>query len=172
MPKSTITCNGLCPGFMFGYGFDFDRVSWTDAGSLSDTFDLGLGGDTILTYCLMSNGKPHFIHGFSYSKNGTWLEPGLTEEQYGTEYSALPDALAVNGSIALPYQQNYLFNGTLPAAPKKDDLMKLFTDKANYQGSNDIRFEVPELNEGSGALATTPGMTVAFAAAILFLWCQ
>lgn len=170
------TCDGLCPGYIFGYGFPFDRVNWTDAGGLSETFDLGLGGDAILTYCLASNGKPHFIHGFSYSRNGTWLEPGLTEEQYGTEYSALPDNLAVNGSIALPYQQNYLFNGTLPASPRKDDLMELFSDDANYQGSNEDRFEIDELNSESGgdaattAVATAMMLTTGIATSLLFGW--
>jgi len=135
---------------MFGYGFEFNRVNWTDAGDWKDSFDLGLGGDTILTYCLASNGSPHFIHGFSYT-NGSWAEPGLAMEDYGTEHSALPEALAVNGSIALPYFQNYLFNGTTDFSSRKDDLIELFKSKKNYQGSNDMRFNVDELNEFSGS---------------------
>jgi len=77
MPESTVRerdgveCNGFCPGYLFGYGFNVDKVNWTmplDQSSTA-TFDLGLGGDTILTYCLASDGSPHFIHGFSYANN-------------------------------------------------------------------------------------------------------
>jgi len=77
-------------------------------------------------------------------------EPGLSEEKYGTERSALPDQLAVNGSIALPYYQNYIYNTA--EGTRKDELILEYKNVSNYEGSNDMRFDLTGLDDVSAVL--------------------
>lgn len=133
-------------GALFSYGFGND-TDWRILES-EDIFNLNVAGDTLLVYCLKTDNTPHFLSGFSYTPNG-WLEPGLSEDEYGAENSALPEGLAVNGSVAVPYFQNYVFVGESSTATTQGELLMLYMDPTNYQGSNDVRYELPVLNDGS-----------------------
>jgi hypothetical protein len=164
VPESTTdstgrTCNGLCPGFVFGFGFGKDSVGWTN----DTAFDLGISGDTILTYCINADGTPIFIHGMSYAQNG-WANESLSSDEYGLEQSALPVELQQfgYGSVQLPYHQNNVYNGSSQGLEKKD-LLVLFAQLGNYMGSNEIRYQMPQL-EGestSGGAAAPAGSVVA-----------
>jgi hypothetical protein len=136
---------------VFGFGFGKDSVGWSN----DTAFDLGISGDTILTYCINADGTPIFLHGMSYAKDG-WANDSLTSDEYGLERSALPVELQQfgYGSVQLPYHQNNVYNGTSQGL-EKQELLVLFAQLNNYMGSNEIRYEMPQL-EGDDATSGGP----------------
>lgn len=167
--KDGRTCDGLCLGQIFSYGFEADKGLWTPVDD-TKVLDLGIRGDTILTYCLDADGQPHFIHGFSYAEAG-WAEPGL--EDYGSDKSSVPVNLIVNGpfnltvnaSIELPFFKNYIYTGT-PHATKKTVLLDAFSRPESYKGSNEIRNTLPEQSSSSNTSARV-SLLAALAALVL-----
>ncbi|GKZ00532.1 hypothetical protein MPSEU_001005600 [Mayamaea pseudoterrestris] len=147
------TFEGIGVGALFSYGFETeDDARWSVVdGNASDTlFNLNLAGDTVLVYCLKTDGTPHFLSGFSYAPSG-WVDAGLAAEEYGGVDSALPDELAVNGSVAVPYFQNNIFIGDSSSATTKEELMQTYQQASNYKGTNDATYELPILTSGSRA---------------------
>jgi len=135
-------------GYLFAYGFEVTNVDWVaDDSGATGTFDLGQAGDSILVYCIDADSNPRFIMGFSFAPGG-WADPGLSADEYGPERSALPDDLKEHGNVAVPYFQNNIYNGTTSA--QKADLLDLFADPTNYDGSNTIRYDIEQLNTSGG----------------------
>ena len=160
------TFEGIGVGGLFSYGFGVEDDRWTVLESGSDSvFNLGLSGDTILVYCLKTDGTPHFLSGFSYAPSG-WVDAGLADEEYGAQDSALPDDLAVNGSVAVPYFQNNLYNGASSSITTKGELLKSYMEPANYEGSNDMLYQLPILTSG----AASGWMMVPLAVMTLATW--
>jgi len=126
---------------------------WIDESRGVQIFDIGLSGDNLFTYCLAADGTPHFIHGFT-NADGGWAEFNQTTDEYRTERSALPEGLQGNGSIAVPYFQNYVFNGTSSLA-RKDEMILRFTNSSYYQGANEMRFDIANLNNETTSSSTT-----------------
>jgi hypothetical protein len=131
---------------VFGFGFGKDAVTWTN----DSAFDLGISGDTILTYCLSADGNPIFLHGLSYADGG-WVNASLAADEYGLEKSSVPFELLQfgYGSVELPYFQNNVYNGTSQGLVKRE-LLTEFANASNYMGSNDIRYEIPQLDGPAG----------------------
>jgi hypothetical protein len=133
-------------------------VGWTN----DTNFDLGISGDTILTYCINADGTPIFIHGMSYAQNG-WANESLSADEYGLEQSALPVELQQfgYGSVQLPYHQNNVYNGSSQGLEKKD-LLVLFAQLGNYMGSNEIRYQMPQLEgESTSGAGSSPRTALA-----------
>lgn len=150
---------------MFGFGFGLDSVEWTN----DTAFDLGISGDTILTYCMSADGIPTFIHGLSYAKEG-WANATLSADAYGLERSSLPAELSQfgYGSVQVPYHQNLVYNGTSQGL-EKQDLLQEFAKPSNYAGSNVVRYEMPQLDgpDDTSAAAAAGSSSRAIAVAIL-----
>jgi len=135
------SCSGWCPGEVFSYGFPADQGMWTHVNTLP--FALSTQGDTVLTYCLDGNGKPHFIHGFSYAPGG-WAQPGL-DNYTVLQQSALPETLKTAGSVQLPYYQNWIYIGTA-VEPVEVLITEYYNNPSNYSGSDTVRNNYPGLN--------------------------
>jgi hypothetical protein len=149
---------------VYGFGFGNDKVVWTN----DSAFDLGISGDTLLTYCLSADGNPIFLHGLSYADGG-WANASLTADEYGLERSAVPAELVQfgYGSVELPYVQNNVYNGTSQGLVKRE-LLTEFANATNYMGSNEIRYEIPQLDgpaTSSGGMPSASRITVAVVAA-------
>lgn len=114
---------------------------WTHVNTLP--FALSSQGDTVLTYCLDGNGKPHFIHGFSYSPGG-WAQPGL-DNYTVLQQSALPETLKTAGSVQLPYYHNWIYIGTA-VEPVEVLITEYYNNPSNYSGSDTVRNNYPGLN--------------------------
>ena len=98
--------------------------------------------------------KPNILWGFSYA--GDWAEPGLPD--YGTNSSALPDALKDIGNVALPHQDNCLYVGA--QAGRKTELLESFMKAENYQCADLTRYEV-DLSSSSWRARPTTTFAVA-----------
>lgn len=133
--------DGLDDGEIFGWGNDLDFAN--DWKSVTGTFSLS--GQPIFLYCLSNSGEKNPFLGFTYL-NGTFVMPGdnITET---TSY--LPDSLGVAGlqDIAAglrPGFANAVYSGQNPEVEYDRDVLKaLVRDPANWQGTNDGRFEPP-----------------------------
>ena len=159
------SCNGICRGGTFSYGFH-ESQAWErvpTGGSFKD-FSLSSDGDTILLYCMNADGHPHFLNGYTFAEGG-WAEPGLSADEYGTARSALPEALETQGSVALPHFNNYVFAAD-PRGKTRADLLTVFANASNYMGRNDQRWDIPVLNQQtSGALSRTASLSALCTAA-------
>lgn len=85
---------------------------WDEFPLGGQAFDIQTTGDNIFIYCLDADQKPNVINGWTNS--GSWKEAGLTDDEYGTATSALPENLEGAGSIALPDTNNCIYSGPLP----------------------------------------------------------
>jgi hypothetical protein len=118
-----------------------------------------------LVYCLNADGRPYFLHGFSFNKGG-WAAANLSS--YATGQSSLPQQLHTQGAVAVPDFPDYVYLG--PAtAPLKSKLVSYFKDPKNYNGSFD-RKTVPDLGPKSGANPRAVSSLLA-AAAIIVAYC-
>jgi len=58
----------------------------------------------------------------------------------------------LSGSVALPYLQNYNFKGMDGTDdPRKEDLIPIYADPNNYEGSNELRYGIAALEDRSAA---------------------
>ena len=87
--------------------------------------------DSLLIYCYNADGIPHFLQALTYSDTG-FSEAGLATYEFSE--TSIPDDLMSAGSIALPFQSNYLYSG--PREGNRDELLAAFADPANYAGSS------------------------------------
>lgn len=158
VPETSIGVNGkifkgIGVGSLFSYGFGEDDDKQWALVEENSVFNLNVGGDTVLVYCLNADGSPHFLSGFSYAPDG-WLEPGLTAEEYGGIDSSLPDELSVNGSVAVPYFQNYMYAGESSSITTKEELVQAFGNPSNYEGQNEIPYLMPTVTSEAWSLST------------------
>lgn len=105
----------------------------------------------MLLYCLNADNEPHFITGVIYNEDAIWSESGLPEYQFNQ--SALPAALVNDGSLALPLQPNYLYQG--PNSGKRVDLVEAYGNPANYKGSQEA-WIIDTSKTDTASAATTP----------------
>jgi hypothetical protein len=142
-----VTSPGLGVGALFSYGFNVSDDRWKQVDPQSP-FQLNVAGDTILVYCMQSDGSPHFLSGFSYAPTG-WMAAGLTADAYGGTGSSLPSELSVNGSVAVKYFPNNVFNGASSSSTTQDQLLKSYQDPSNYVGANNMRYQLPALTSSA-----------------------
>jgi hypothetical protein len=154
---------GIQAGQSFGYGASSPFNSQWEAVE-GTVFDLGINGDQLLVYCLNADDKPHFLWGFSY--NGNWSEPGLAD--YGTNTSALPEALQTLGHTILPHKDNCLYNGT--QSGRKTDLQAAFMNASNYDCSDEARFEIADPQSGASSWTSMTTTTVVAMMSLLTMW--
>lgn len=114
-------------------------------------FDLSIGGDSILIYCMNADGEPHFITAFTYA-NGGFAEPGQDEDTYSFDRTSLPDDFVEYGFVAVPFLQNYRYVGP-SSNPRKNESLIEYARAENYEGSNEQRTTMKEL-EGDTSGAT------------------
>ncbi len=100
-------------GTSFGFGDTASAYKdyWSEYTPGGLLFDIGTAGDNLFLYCLNADNEPHIITAFT--NVGVWLDGDLGEATYGTNSSALPDALADAGSLALPHYDNCIYAGPL-----------------------------------------------------------
>ena len=141
---------GLQAGDVFGYNVKFpnDRGTWETTG----TFDISASSpDSMLVYCLNADAQPHFLS--AVTTNRQFSEPGA--DSYSPSETAVPEMLADDGQLALPFQPNYLYIG--PRDGNRDELVALFEDPANFEG-RDTPYEIVT----SGVVMKTTTTTFAY----------
>ena len=129
--EMTVGTGGMMAGTVFCYGCD-DSTVWQSVGG---NFALSASGDTVLLYCETDTQEIVHISGFSFS--GDWMSKGLTESEYGTDSSALPESLE-DAIVTLPHMDNYMYNGTRSGT--MSSLISSITSRVHWIGSNSGRF--------------------------------
>lgn len=126
---------GIQAGEPFGLGPGSPYAGNWDGG---DGFELSSEGDQIFVYCLDVNNQPNFLWGFSY--NGTWLDGGLNDTEYGEGSSALPDTLDMLGNTVLPHADNCVFQNEVSGL--KSTLQAEFMNATLFQCDDGNRINV------------------------------
>lgn len=125
---------GYKAGERFGFGPKYGyNQTWQPYEGL---FSLGIGGDTLILYCLLSDETPKPILAFSnngLASEGGWMAPGLEPDAYGMEHSALPTNL-VNASLAVPHFDNYYYDHLKEA--KVDELRESMFNPDHWVGQD------------------------------------
>ena len=146
--------DGIAAGTIFGYRYNDSGTTLllhgNDWESVGGQFALAEAGDTIILYTTMTNDDEEIIipvSAFSYS--GKWKESGLTQDEYGTDSSALPASLVSVGAIAIPHNvtDNHYYKYVGSVQGDKAVLQMELQKESNWEGSNS--------NELSPILAST-----------------
>jgi hypothetical protein len=105
-------------------------------------------------YCYGSDGDAIPLAAISY--NGEFQEPG--RQTYGFNESALPASLLLNGTIVLPHEDNWIYDGP-SGAITETELKLAFQDvENNWKGGSDRL----SLSGGAGVVPS-PGLLHLFA---------
>ena len=139
---------GIVNGTIFGYGPGV--LHGEDWESVGGRFALAESGDTIIVYTEDTGGVIQPVSAFSYYGED-WKQPGLEEDSYGTDSSALPNSLGPTGAISLPRMENYLYIGRREG--NKTVLQAALQNASNWEGSID------PVNTPSGSFIVTSSST-------------
>ena len=122
---------GIKAGEQFGFGFDFGKdEKWVREEGI---FNIGTAGDSVFLYCYTGDSVINPLVG--YSNNNAWAPEFMSEEEYGSEKSALPPQLKNVGSVVLPHLDNYRYEG--PEVGEKSELQKYMMDPYNWKGNDE-----------------------------------
>ena len=110
---------------MVGEGFQWRREE--------GNFNFGVQGDSVIMYCLLSDGSVNPL--VAFSNDNEWMDPGLNATDYGATGSAVPEQLADVGSVVLPHLDNYNYAGNMKA--EKDDLQDEMMKPENWRGNDE-----------------------------------
>ena len=135
--EMTVGSGGMIAGTVFCYGCD-DSTVWQSVGG---TFSLAATGDTVLLYCETDTKEIVHISGFSFS--GDWTEKDLTESEYGTVSSALPESLE-DVAVTLSHMDNYMYSGTRSGT--MSSLISSITSRVHWNGSNSDPFSFESMS--------------------------
>jgi len=161
-PQYSLPEGGLQAGDVFGYNVQFpnDRGTWETTG----TFDISASApDSMLVYCLNADAQPHFLS--AVTTNGAFSAPGAAS--YAPGETAVPEQLADDGQLVLPFQPHYLYTG--PRDGNRDELVASFEDPANFAG-RDTPYEI--VTSGGVVMKTTTVVSVILSAvvAVAAMW--
>jgi len=131
-------------GTIFGYGTPRGEA-WVHFQSGGGSFALATAGDTLITYCLSSDGRPLHLNALSF--DGGWLPPSSNENSFGTKGSALPGTLPHNCAVSLPHRDNYEFVGNING--NRNNMLSSLTAPMNWNGSDNFRITMDDSEEVS-----------------------
>jgi len=153
----------LQAGDVFGYNvkFPLDEGEWEMTGAFELSVD---SPDNMLVYCLNADEKPIFLS--AVTTNGAFSEPGL--DSYTANETALPENLAVDGNLALPFEPNYLYTGPREVT-NREEMVAAFKDPINYAGRNTPYSIITSGAAGRVDVAAALVATVTTAAILLWL---
>ena len=129
--------SGISAGTVFGYGEGL--VYGDDWESVGGRFAMSESGDTVLVYTTASANDVSsitFLAAFSYAGMDSWRDANLSEDEYGTDSSALPSSLSsTSGTTTLPSKKNYVYVG--PRSGNKEFLQSSLENTKNWEGTSD-----------------------------------
>lgn len=112
--------------------------NWEPVGGEDNNFELATTGDNFFIYCIDADDQPNFLWGYSY--NGPWKEAGLSNEEYGEGFSALPESLEVVGNTVFEHVDNCAYEGDLGG--RKTDLQIKFMDPIEFTCVDENRIQI------------------------------
>lgn len=124
---------GIPAGMAFGLGPSTTAYQYgQDWMNAQGVFSLSTEGDQVFLFCISAQQVVRPVAAISY--NGPFQPAGLAS--YGTNESALPDSLALNGTLVLPHEDRWMYVG--PDVLEMNALKDAIQDTAtNWEGNSD-----------------------------------